>query len=73
MTIRARRARAIRRGCQRRSQHREGLGVSELFLAPPFDAAIILAAADFRLKRYLLGFSSISHRRHSRVPGADER
>jgi hypothetical protein len=55
----ARRARAIRRRCQQHSQNRDGLGVSELFLAPPEDAAAILAARDFRLKAYLLGFSQI--------------
>jgi hypothetical protein len=65
MTIRARHARSIRRGCQRRSQHRDGLGVSELFLAPPVDAHIILAATDTRLKLYLLGFS--------RIPGPHSR
>ncbi len=59
MRITARRARAIRRGCQRRSQHRDGLGVSELFLAPPVDANIIIAATDVRLRLYLLGFSRI--------------
>ena len=53
MTARA--ARRIRRRCQRHSQNRDGLGVSELFLAPADDAAIILAARDLRLKAYLLG------------------
>ncbi len=59
MTISARQARAIRRGSQRRSQNRDGLGVSELFLAPADVAEIILAVTDVRLKRYLLGFSLI--------------
>jgi hypothetical protein len=56
MRIKARKARAIRRGCQRRSQCRDHLGVSELFTAPQCDAQVILAAADIRLKQYLLGF-----------------
>jgi hypothetical protein len=51
----ARLARTIRRGCQRRSQNRQGLGVSELFTAPLTHARAILATSDFRLKRYLLG------------------
>lgn len=55
----ARRARAIRRSCRRRSQHLEGLGVSELFLAEPQQAEAILEAKDVRLKCYLLGFSNI--------------
>ena len=59
MTISARLARTIRRHSQLRSQHREGLGVSELFLAPEEEAVIILAATDVRLKYYLLGFSFI--------------
>lgn len=59
MTIRARRARAIRRRCRQHSQNLDGLGVSELFLAPAEDAAAVLAASDFRLKCYLLGFSEI--------------
>jgi hypothetical protein len=56
MSLKARKARAIRRGCQQRSQCREGMGVSELFLSPAEDAMIILAAMDSRLKLYLLGF-----------------
>ena len=52
----ARQARQIRRGCQRRSQNRDGLGVSELFTAPAGHARSILTASDLRLKRYLLGF-----------------
>ncbi len=59
MTISGRQARTIRRGSQRRSQNRDGLGVSELFLAPVDVAEIILAVTDVRLKRYLLGFSKI--------------
>ena len=59
MTISARLARTIRRHSQLRSQNREGLGVSELFLASKEEAVIILAATDFRLKCYLLGFSRI--------------
>ncbi|MFH1417666.1 MAG: hypothetical protein ABII12_05190 [Planctomycetota bacterium] len=51
----ARLARHIRRGCQGRSANPHGLGVSELFTAPPQEASIILAARDLRLKRYLLG------------------
>jgi hypothetical protein len=54
--MKARQARAIRKRCQRHSQNRNGLGVSELFLAPAKDAEAILRSADFRLKRYLLGF-----------------
>ena len=74
MTITARQARAIRRASQRRSQNRDGLGVSELFLAPAGEAAVILRATDMRLKRYLLGFMHIprmagrlAHRAGSRV------
>ena len=59
MTISTRLARTIRRHSQLRSQNREGLGVSELFLAPEEEAVIILAATDIRLKYYLLGFSCI--------------
>ncbi|HNO76919.1 MAG TPA: hypothetical protein PKN33_02575 [Phycisphaerae bacterium] len=50
-------ARAIRRRCQRNSQDRNGMGISELFLAPAEDAAAILAVADLRLKQYLLGYT----------------
>ncbi len=53
----ARLARAIRRRCQSNSQDRNGMGISELFLAPAADAAAILAVADLRLKRYLLGYT----------------
>lgn len=59
MKLNARQARSIRRGSQRRSQNRDGLGISELFTAPASDAAIILQATDNRLKYYLLGFSAI--------------
>ena len=59
MTISARKARTIRRHSQCRSQNREGLGVSELFLASEEEALIILAVTDIRLKYYLLGFSFI--------------
>ncbi len=59
MTVTARQARSIRRRCRRCSQHLEGLGVSELFLASPVDAAVIVASKDVRLKLYLLGFSRI--------------
>lgn len=55
----ARQIRAIRKRSRRRSQHLNGLGVSELFLASPQDAAVILGAQDYRLKRYLLGMSDI--------------
>ena len=55
----ARRARAIRRRSQRRSQFRNSLGVSELFLATEADAVAILDASDMRLKRYLLGFDEV--------------
>ncbi len=64
MSITARKARMIRRGCQRRSQNRDGLGVSELFLAPPNEAAVILSASDIRLKYYLLGFSKLPGQRN---------
>jgi hypothetical protein len=57
MRINARRLRAIRRASQRRSQHPNGLGVSELFLASADEAATILQVHDPRLKRYLLGFN----------------
>jgi hypothetical protein len=52
----ARKIRKIRRGCQRRSANRAGLGVSELFTAPSGEARAILSVRDPRLKRYLLGF-----------------
>jgi hypothetical protein len=57
----ARQARLIRRSSQRRSQYRDGLGVSELFLADAAAARQILAVTDIRLKCYLLGFSTIPH------------
>ena len=57
MTARA--ARAIRKRSQAHSQNRNGLGVSELFLASSADASAILAACDTRLKLYLLGFDEI--------------
>lgn len=60
--MKAKTARLIRRACQRRSQCRESLGISELFLAPPSHAAAILATQDIRLKFYLLGFSDIPSR-----------
>ncbi len=59
MFITARRARAIRRASRENSQCRDGLGVSELFLADEADAQVILKATDTRLKLYLLGFSEI--------------
>lgn len=62
----ARQIRAIRRRSQRRSQFRNGLGVSELFLAPPKDSAAILSVGDLRLKRYLLGMSDIRNKDLSR-------
>lgn len=62
MSITARRALAIHRGSLRRSQNCNGLGVSELFLAPPAHAAVILTVRDLRLLRYLLGFSEIPRR-----------
>jgi len=52
----ARRIRQIRRASQRRSDNRNGLGVSELFTAPPKDARVILEVRDPRFKRYLLGY-----------------
>ncbi|MFQ5412608.1 MAG: hypothetical protein ACE5EC_09925 [Phycisphaerae bacterium] len=52
----ARKARRIRRSAQNRSANRDGLGISELFTAPPSHVDAILAAHDFRLKRYLLGY-----------------
>lgn len=58
----ARRWRSIRRASQRRSQHPDGLGVSELFLATPDDAATILQVHDDRLRMYLLGFTQILRR-----------
>ena len=53
----ARRARQIRRRCQRNSQSLNHFGVSELFLAPARDAEVILAARDLRLRCWLLGFT----------------
>ena len=50
------RAKRIRRRCQRHSQNRNGLGISELFLAPRTHARIILAAKTHTLKTYLLGY-----------------
>lgn len=50
------RAKQIRRRCQTHSQNRNGLGVSELFLAPPADANFILSAKTRALKIYLLGY-----------------
>ncbi|MBN1513090.1 MAG: hypothetical protein JXB13_13835 [Phycisphaerae bacterium] len=58
----ARRWRSIRRASQRRSQHPDGLGVSELFLATPDEAATILQVRDNRLRMYLLGFTQILRR-----------
>jgi hypothetical protein len=55
----ARRWRSIRRASQRRSQHPDGLGVSELFLATPDEAATILQVRDNRLRMYLLGFTQV--------------
>ena len=63
MSIKARKARAIRRASRLRSQHRDGLGVSELFLAGDADAAVIIMASDMRLKMYLLGFTEIPPQR----------
>ena len=57
--MKARTLRALRRRSQRRSQNRNGMGVSELFLASKADATMILAAEDARLKQYLLGFDRI--------------
>ncbi len=42
-----------------RSQSPNGLGFSELFLAPPADVEIILATKDLRLKYWLLGYTSL--------------
>ncbi len=50
------RAKQIRRRCQRHSQNHNGLGVSELFLAPQADAKVILEAKTPALKIYLLGY-----------------
>ena len=55
-TMNSRQVRRIRRSCQRRSQNRNGLGVSELFTAHPLEARRILSATDARLKQYLLGY-----------------
>lgn len=54
--LNARLARKIRRCCQSRSQCRDHCGVSELFLAPPEHARIILGVQDRRLLQWLLGF-----------------
>ena len=52
----AKRAEQIKRRCQAHSQNRNGLGIGELFLAPPKDAEFILAAQTHALKSYLLGY-----------------
>ena len=52
----ARQAKRIRRRCRQHSQNQNGLGISELFLAPPADAQVILAAKTSQLKAYLLGY-----------------
>lgn len=55
----AKQARLIRRRAQRRSHNRNGLGISEMFLAPHEDSAVILATPDLRLKYWLLGFTEV--------------
>lgn len=60
MILTSRKLRSIRRASQRRSQNRNGLGISELFLAPLDHAAVILEASDKRLKWYLLGYPSVA-------------
>jgi len=42
-----------------RSQSPNGLGFSELFLAPPSDAEAILATKDLRFKYWLLGYTAL--------------
>ena len=56
----ARQARHLRRRSQSRSQNENGCGLSELFLAMPADAEIILRTNDLRLKYWLLGFTVLS-------------
>ena len=56
----ARQARHLRRRSQSRSQNENGCGLSELFLASPADAAIILKTNDLRLKYWLLGYTILS-------------
>jgi len=56
----ARQVRHLRRRSQSRSQHENGCGLSELFLATPADAEIILKTNDLRLKYWLLGYTILS-------------
>ncbi len=56
----ARQARHLRRRSQSRSQHENGCGLSELFLATRADAEIILNTNDLRLKYWLLGYTVLS-------------
>ena len=56
----ARQARHLRRRSRSRSQNENGCGLSELFLASPADAEIILRTKDLRLKYWLLGYSRVS-------------
>ncbi len=56
----ARQARHLRRRSQSRSQNENGCGFSELFLATPADAEIILRTNDLRLKYWLLGYTVLS-------------
>jgi hypothetical protein len=56
----ARQARHLRRRSRSRSQNENGCGLSELFLASPSDAEIILRTKDLRLQYWLLGYSILS-------------
>ncbi len=56
----ARQARHLRRRSRSRTQNENGSGLSELFLATPADAEIILRTNDLRLKYWLLGFTVLS-------------
>lgn len=58
----ARQIRHIRRRSRSRSQNENGCGLSELFLATPADADIILGTKDLRLKYWLLGYTVLSPR-----------
>lgn len=68
MTL-AKRAKQIRRRCRKHSQNRTGLGISELFLACPKDAAFILAAKTLALKAYLLGYGDAEQSAPEPQPG----
>lgn len=57
--MRARQARHIRRRSQQSSQCPNHFGTSELWLAKPAHARVILRTPDTRLKCWLLGFTEL--------------